>query len=145
VSLLAFALDVVLNTSGKADTPQYAPLSQADEDSTTHHQSASQSGAPVLHYHDFDDPEAQHTGNAAANAADSDAVPLQPSNVTFDPSRPHTHCEECDRMTMKRDRMRAQMDCCRMVGVVFILAFIALMVVGIVALTTSARRAREGA
>jgi len=109
----------------------YASLAQDDDSAPA----PSQSNLPVLHYHGIDDPEAQQQGQASstANAAEGEnAVPLQPSNVTFNVNQPHVHCEECDRMTMRRDKHRKEMECCRTAGISIVMAIVCLMILGII-------------
>ncbi|GFF52534.1 hypothetical protein IFM51744_07872 [Aspergillus udagawae] len=50
----------------------------------------------------------------------------------LDPTKPHFHCETCDRQLERRERREKENACCRMVGLVFIVAIIFLTLLGIV-------------
>ncbi|KAJ5620197.1 hypothetical protein N7510_004181 [Penicillium lagena] len=47
-------------------------------------------------------------------------------------AQPHKHCEECDKVLERRERRRGEKYCCTMVSVTFIVAFVCLMLFGIV-------------
>ncbi|PYI05178.1 hypothetical protein BO78DRAFT_419837 [Aspergillus sclerotiicarbonarius CBS 121057] len=59
-------------------------------------------------------------------------TPITPNPTTSIISTAHEHCEMCERTVTRRERKHAQMHCCRMVALVFIVLFICLTVFGIV-------------
>ena len=71
---------------------------------------------------DLDADDHQHT-------VDEESHPLQ---TTIDPTKPHVHCEVCDNQSEKREKRKAEKDCCMMVGAVFIVAIVCMMLLGIV-------------
>ncbi|KAJ5450195.1 uncharacterized protein N7458_006644 [Penicillium daleae] len=48
-------------------------------------------------------------------------------------TKPHTHCEECDRQLERRERRRSKEHCCTMVSRTFITIALFLMIFGVVA------------
>ncbi|KEZ41983.1 hypothetical protein SAPIO_CDS6560 [Scedosporium apiospermum] len=91
-------------------TKAYAPVAQEDDSEIPQQQQ------PHLHYHNGVDPEA---GDAEGE-------------ILLGGATPHTHCEACDRIAARRERSDREKHCCSMVAAVFIMAFVCLMVVGII-------------
>ncbi|PKX92384.1 uncharacterized protein P174DRAFT_421453 [Aspergillus novofumigatus IBT 16806] len=69
-----------------------------------------------------------------ANPHDVESHPQDSSNELsqLDPTKPHVHCETCDRQLERRQRRDTERECCRMVALVFIVAIIFLTLLGIV-------------
>ncbi|MCJ1239317.1 hypothetical protein MMC14_007311 [Varicellaria rhodocarpa] len=47
----------------------------------------------------------------------------------------HAHCEECQRLLDQKEKRAADRHCCNMVAAVFVILFLSVMVIGIVAIT----------
>ncbi|PKS05389.1 hypothetical protein jhhlp_008764 [Lomentospora prolificans] len=94
----------------------YAPLAQEDDPE----EQPQPRGHQHLHYHNGTNPE-------AANIAED--TPMETVNGG---ARVHVHCEVCDRIAERRERRQNERHCCSMVTTTFIMAFVCLMVLGIV-------------
>lgn len=57
--------------------------------------------------------------------------------------KPHVHCEQCDAQLEIKMRRDQEKHCCTMVSTVFIVAFICMMLTGIIATATIARSRRN--
>ncbi|RLL97786.1 hypothetical protein CFD26_106189 [Aspergillus turcosus] len=69
-----------------------------------------------------------------ASHHDVESHPQDSSNPLAqpDPTKPHFHCETCDRQLDRRERREKESECCRLVALVFIVAIIFLALLGIV-------------
>ena len=98
---------------------QYASVSQDDPDQQL--QDQQESCQHQGHYHaSSSDPE--------ANAESSNGTGLRPLPGI---SEPHTHCEACDRIEARRERIASKQHCCSEVAKVFVILFLCLMGLGI--------------
>ncbi|KAF7131152.1 hypothetical protein CNMCM5793_004202 [Aspergillus hiratsukae] len=80
---------------------------------------------------------AQNDLNENANVAshhDIESHPQDSSNplAQVDTTKPHFHCETCDRQLERRERRDKESECCRLVALVFIVAIVFLALLGIV-------------
>jgi hypothetical protein len=71
------------------------------------------------------------------HTVDEESHPLQ---ATIDPTKPHVHCEVCDHRTERREKRKADKDCCMMVGATFMVAIVCLMLLGIVIAKANSRK-----
>ncbi|KAH1983913.1 hypothetical protein KXW60_007138 [Aspergillus fumigatus] len=74
-------------------------------------------------------PDNDPDGNSyTADHHDVESHPQNSSNQLsqLDPTKPHFHCETCDRQLERRQKRDTERECCRMVALVFIVAIIFL-------------------
>ncbi|PYH47073.1 uncharacterized protein BP01DRAFT_380915 [Aspergillus saccharolyticus JOP 1030-1] len=84
---------------------EYSAVAQADQDDVESQPSRS-------HQHGETDPTA--------------AIPLVTSVITT----PHEHCDACERIIARRERRKSQLQCCGIVGIVFVIIFMFLTILG---------------
>ena len=63
-----------------------------------------------------------------------------PSSNNIDLTKPHVHCEVCDRQLERREKRNAEKHCCMMVGATFIVAIVCAMLLGIVIAKANSRK-----
>jgi len=80
-------------------------------------------------HHSHDDEQHQPL-DLEAGPLGADVTPLQPVG-----SKPHIHCEQCERILERRERHDREKHCCSMVGATFIMLFISAMILGIIAVS----------
>ncbi|GIJ81684.1 hypothetical protein Asppvi_000184 [Aspergillus pseudoviridinutans] len=70
----------------------------------------------------------------AASCHDVESHPHESSHplTQLDPTKPHFHCETCDRQLERRERLEKEDAGCRVVALVFIVLIISLALLGIV-------------
>ncbi|KAH3297195.1 hypothetical protein KXV87_005373 [Aspergillus fumigatus] len=90
----------------------------------------------TIHMHQYAAvPDNDLDGNSyTADHHDVESHPQNSSNQLsqLDPTKPHFHCETCDRQLERRQKRDTERECCRMVALVFIVAIIFLTLLGIV-------------
>ncbi|PYI14014.1 alpha/beta-hydrolase [Aspergillus violaceofuscus CBS 115571] len=78
---------------------------------------------------DQDDLESQPSPSHRHGDTDPTSnIPLVTSVITT----PHEHCEACERIIARREQRQNQLQCCGMVGIVFVMLFICLTILGAV-------------
>ena len=87
-----------------------------------------------LHAH----PEHSHSASTPVPAPAQPETFIQTIAGVLRP-KPHVHCEQCDALTMTRERRENERQCCAMVAKTFMVGFICIMVLGIVASTSMAK------
>ncbi|RHZ47799.1 uncharacterized protein CDV56_103696 [Aspergillus thermomutatus] len=93
-------------TATSSRTHQYAAVTQADRDENLN----------IASHHDVES-HPQDSSNPLSQ---------------LDTTKPHFHCETCDRQLERRERKEKERECCQMVAVVFIVAIVCLTLLGIV-------------
>jgi hypothetical protein len=81
----------------------------------------------MFNSHDTHDEQQQQPGDLEANLPCTNATPLLPVG-----SKPHVHCEQCERIVERRERAKRENHCCTMVAATFMMLFICAMVLGII-------------
>ncbi|RAL03484.1 uncharacterized protein BO80DRAFT_462692 [Aspergillus ibericus CBS 121593] len=115
-------------------TPPYEEATSGSQNSHPHHvrlrpHSPSPTHHPATEYIYADLPQADlETGPIRQHSC----TPLTAHPTTSIVTTAHEHCEVCERAVTRRERKHAQMHCCRMVALVFIVLFICLTILGIV-------------
>lgn len=67
--------------------------------------------------------------NDASRAHDEESHPHSTAPV-IDPTKPHHHCEICDRQLERREKKRSEARSCQIVALTLIVAFICATVLG---------------
>ncbi|KAK1762307.1 hypothetical protein QBC33DRAFT_552257 [Phialemonium atrogriseum] len=79
-----------------------------------------------------DNQEARHHDRHSPNEIDLEASASAdtPLRTLSGGSKPHVHCDACDKIAARRENRGKEMHCCSMVAATFIVAFVCLTIMG---------------